>query len=83
MAKKPGRPSGSRNSESFIVIVVPAACPKCQATERESVRIVRERHLPGTCPGGQPRTHVVWRRVRCLHCGQYFTEQEHQNREPT
>jgi hypothetical protein len=23
---------------------------------------------------------VVWRRVRCRKCKQYFTEQEHQNR---
>lgn len=63
-----------------VVSTVPAACPRCQSTVRESVRIVRERCLPGTAPNGQPRTHIVWRRVRCRGCRGYWIEQEHQNR---
>jgi len=78
--KNAGRPLGSRNSAAATVVVIPAACPKCGSTERESVRIVRERCLPGLTRTGQPRTHIVWRRVRCRSCGQYFVEQEHQNR---
>jgi len=78
--KTSGRPAGSHNSEHAVVAVIPAACPKCQSTERESMRIVRERYLPGITPTGQPRTHIIWRRVRCKACGQYFIEQEHQNR---
>lgn len=78
MAKKTtGRPAGTRNSDSVTVSVVPAACPKCRSTEREAVRIIREREIHGTSPNGQPRTHIVWRRVRCKSCGQYFVEQEH------
>ena len=77
---KPGRPAGSRNSEHTVVTVIPAACPTCGSTDRESIRIVIERELPGLTPNGQPRTHIVWRRVRCRACGQYFVEQEHQNR---
>lgn len=82
MAKKtsPGRPAGTRNSDSIVVSVMPAACPKCKCTDRESVRIIQEREIPGFAPNGQPRTHIVWRRVRCSGCGQYFVEKEHQNR---
>lgn len=78
--KNPGRPAGTPNSETVIVAVMPAACPKCGSTETEAVRIIRERHLPGISPNGRPRTHILWRKVRCQHCGQYFVEQEHQNR---
>ena len=77
--KKAGRPVGTPNTKNTTVAVVPAACPRCSSTEREAVRIVRKRELPGTAPNGQPRTHVVWRRVRCRNCRQYFVELEHQN----
>jgi uncharacterized Zn finger protein len=68
------------NSEHLVVAVIPAACPSCRSTERESIRIVIEREAAGTMPSGQPRTHIVWRRVRCKNCGQYYIEQEHRNR---
>lgn len=75
-----GRPAGTHNSTQAIVAVIPAACPKCLSTEREAIRIIRERNLPGKTPTGQPMTHILWRRVRCKDCGQYFTEMEYQNR---
>lgn len=77
-----GRPVGTKNSEAMIVDLVPAACPRCKSTERASVCIVRERIQDGQAPNGQPRTHIIWRRVRCKSCGQYFIEMEHQNRVP-
>jgi hypothetical protein len=80
MAKKKGRPAGTRNAEFTVVPNILAACPSCQSTERESVRIVIERHIPGISPAGKPRTHIVWRRVRCKNCKRYYIEQEHQNR---
>lgn len=63
-----------------VVALIPSACPRCGCTERESVRIIRERRIAGKAPNGQPRTHIVWRRVRCRACRRYYIEQEHQNR---
>lgn len=79
-SKNAGRPAGSRNLGSPVVAMIPSACPHCKCTERESVRIIRERQISGEAPNGQPRTHIVWRRVRCRGCRAYFIEQEHQNR---
>ena len=78
--KTSGRPAGTHNCENMMIAVIPASCPTCRSTEKESIRILIERYLPGIMPNGQPRTHIVWRRVRCRACGQYYTEQEHQNR---
>jgi len=78
--KKPGRPAGSKNSPAAIVEVVPAQCPGCQSTARESIRILKTRPIAGTAPGGAERTHIVWRRVRCKACQRYFTEMTHENR---
>lgn len=72
--------AGPEAAAAAAVTAIPPACPRCQSTQRESVRIVRERCLPGTAPNGQPRTHIVWRRVRCRGCRGYWIEQEHQNR---
>lgn len=80
--RKPGRPAGVTTTAAAIVATFPAACPRCQSTDRESIRIVRERAIAGTMPNGQPQTHIVWRRVRCNACGQYWIEREHQNRVP-
>ncbi len=81
MAKKSGRPVGSKNSPYAVVDLTPALCPHCHAsTDRESIRIVKEAEHHGMAPNGQPRTHIVWRRVRCLGCEAYFIEMEHQLR---
>ncbi len=78
--KNTGRPAGPATTGSAVVTLIPSACPHCQCTDHESVRIIRERALAGNAPNGQPRTHIVWRRVRCRGCLRYFIEQEHQNR---
>lgn len=77
--RKPGRPAGVRNESTTTVAVFPPTCPKCQSTERRSIRVVIERQIRGS-QDGHPHTHILWRRVRCKACGQLFTEREYQNR---
>lgn len=78
--RRRGRPEGTRNSPHKVVEVVPGQCPHCHSTDRESIRVINEREMPGTSPAGSPRTHIVWRRVRCKACEAYYTEMQHENR---
>lgn len=78
--RRRGRPEGRPNSPHLVVDLVPAHCPHCQSTDRKTIRIIREQEAVGTSPAGSPRTHIVWRRVRCDHCRAYFTEMVHENR---
>lgn len=71
--KKRGRPAGSPNNPSPIVVCALPNCPRrgCGSTDREVLRKVRERVAPGM-HDGQPYNRTVWRRVRCLACRQVY-----------
>ena len=74
--KKPGRPKGSKNQRCPAVDVTPSRCPKCGSTRRSaysgSPRIVTHAGVHE----GKPFTHVVFRRTRCLDCGQCRVDRE-------
>lgn len=71
MARK-GRPPGATNRAWPTVTHLPPGCPSCGGTERESLRIVVERHISGELPDGRAYDRVVWRNVRCRGCGQHY-----------
>jgi len=78
--KTTGRPPGRSNDPPAIATRTNARCPKCASTERRALNIITERHLPGIAPDGEPRTHVIWRRVKCKQCDRNYVEQSHENR---
>ena len=76
--RRRGRPQGSKSSPHAVVDVTPPLCPHCgQTTQRQVIRIIRQGQHDGQAPNGQPRSHIIWRRVRCGECGGYFVEAEH------
>jgi hypothetical protein len=81
----PGRPKGSKNVAAEIVPAEPARCPKCRGTEYRRVPGRSPRVSPhgGLDREGRPYTHVVWRHVACVACGQRFVERTYENRPPT
>ena len=73
----PGRPVGSRNEpDPPVCVVEPSRCLKCGSMTRSDYwgKVVRE------CTGmhnGRPYSRVVWRRCRCLACGQTRVDKEY------
>lgn len=71
-AKKRGRPKGSKTSRD-VVVVEPSRCEKCDSTERSAYfgtpRVI-EYASGGLDSKGKPFNRVVFRRCRCLSCGQ-------------
>jgi len=78
MIKKQGRPVGSKTTERAVAISLPPACPACNSTNREAYKdgIVDERNIAGDIDG-RPYNRVVWRRTRCIDCGQNLTVREY------
>lgn len=64
----PGRPLGSENRDYDIVDVQPSCCKKCGSTSRSDYEGRPDEHEQLT------DTHInvtIWRRTRCLDCGQW------------
>lgn len=78
-AESRGRPKGTPNYERPLVVEIPAACPRCHATEAEAQRIVSELAHAGEIDG-RPYTHVVWQDYRCVGCGQRFRKRRYEHR---
>jgi hypothetical protein len=74
---QPGRPKGCRTADRAIVISLPPACPSCGSTRREPYRdgVAHEQRQKGEVDG-RPYNRIVWRRTRCLDCGQMLTVRE-------
>ena len=69
--KKPkkGRPKGAK-TESVVVDVMPATCPKCGSTAR-GVYVGTNRHLfTSGVHDGVEYSSITLRRCRCAKCGQ-------------
>lgn len=83
--KKHGRPQGSRNVKPDQLTVELSICLRCRSTQKERMRghPSRELEYAGISATGVRYTHVVWRRYRCLGCGQQRVERVFENREST
>lgn len=69
MAKKAGRPTGSKTQDIPRVEVAPSRCPNCGSAEREDYSGTQTLDYSGE-RDGVPFTRVVSRRTKCLSCGQ-------------
>lgn len=63
-----------------VVTTETARCSECGSTERERFNNTRELYYPGTDDKGNPYTHIVWRRTRCVHCKLVRVERTFENR---
>lgn len=70
VAKKRGRPPGSKSKTVESVIVEPSKCTKCGSSRRSNYLNKRTLDLNGLRPDGTVYTSVTWRRTKCLDCGQ-------------
>jgi len=70
VAKKRGRPKGSRTATIETVVVQPSKCKKCGSTNRSKYVDKRTLDLLGQLADGTIYTSVTWRRTKCLDCGQ-------------
>jgi hypothetical protein len=84
MAKKAGRPAGSKNRQ-YDQATVPAVldtttetkCPRCGSTDREPYFHKTEQEIDGIHEG-QIYTRVVWRRTKCRACEQYRSDKSYE-----
>ena len=77
--RRPGRPKGSTNADADGIIVEPSRCRRCGSTRRgdyygKTGQAFRGEH------NGQPFTHIVRRRTKCLDCGQVRIDRAFENR---
>ena len=72
MAKRRGRPKGSKNRDYETVDQIPAQCTRCFSMKLRIVDgnkpIVRE--IAGTLPDGTEYDSVRWDRKQCTECQQ-------------
>lgn len=54
-------------------------CPKCHSTERTEYYGTIRRPLVGIDSLGRAYTHVIWRRTKCLSCGQFRIDKTYEN----
>lgn len=75
--KPAGRPAGKPNHPLAQADAVPSRCPKCGSTERGPYISKTEQDVTGVDPA---YTHVIWRRTKCLACGQHRSDRSYENR---
>jgi hypothetical protein len=78
MGRHRGRPKGSTACADLPTVTVQPAsqCPKCGSPRRGKYYAYRVSNIPGTIDG-QPFWRIVWRRCRCLECGQVRIDREY------
>lgn len=74
----PGRPEGPAEEVDVAAATV-VRCKRCDSTRRSKYTNTRILRRGGTGPDGKPYTRVVWRRCRCLSCGQARVERTFEN----
>ena len=77
--KRPGRPKGSGHPPADVITVDPSRCRRCGSTRRSDYYGKTEQAFRGE-HNGQPFTHIVRRRTRCLDCGQLRVDRAYENR---
>ena len=77
--RRPGRPKGSTNTDADVVHVEPSRCRRCGSTRRGDYYGKTEQAFCGK-HNGQPFTHIVRRRTKCLDCGQVRIDRAYENR---
>ena len=76
---KAGRPQGSTNKQVDQATAEVSTCRMCQSTRRAPYMNKVEQQIAGV-RNGKPFTHIVWRRTRCLDCGQHRSDVTWENR---
>jgi hypothetical protein len=73
-----GRPKGAKTVDRASTISLPPSCPTCGSTRREPYRngVVCDRREAGEICG-RPYNRILWRRTRCLDCGQNLIVREY------
>ena len=46
-------------------------CAKCNSTDLQHVKKIREMKYSGEAPNGKLYKKVVWQRYKCRECGQF------------
>lgn len=75
-----GRPAGSPNREVDHAEAKVTRCEKCGSTERTPYFNRHEQAIAGLDGEGDPYTHIIRRRTKCLECGQHRIDRHHENR---
>jgi predicted Zn-ribbon and HTH transcriptional regulator len=60
----------SVSEKPHVNLVQPSACRVCGSTDRAAYHNVRALDFPGETPDGRKYSRVVFRRTKCLACGQ-------------
>lgn len=81
VAKKRGRPPGSKTEPRPVAELKLSRCPACGSTERSEYRAKREMSFQGLSPDGHRCDAVVWRHTTCLSCGQLRIDKSWELRE--
>lgn len=68
--RRPGRPAGSTTKEVPVATVATSSCAKCGSTKRSAYFNRRTIENAGRTADGTPYKRIVWRRTKCLSCGQ-------------
>ena len=69
--KKAGRPKGSANKVVDTLEVDASRCGRCGSTRRTKYTNHRKISISGVTRSGRIYDKVVWRRTKCLNCGQW------------
>jgi hypothetical protein len=70
---------GHGDAEKLPVnIVERSRCKKCGSVNRAPYFNVRRLDYAGVTPDGRTYKQVVWRRTRCLDCGQYRDDKSYE-----
>jgi len=78
-----GRPLGAKTLARELVTSLPPACTHCGSTRREPYKdgVVQEERYEGQIHGRR-YNRIVWRRTRCVDCGQSLTVREYRYEPP-
>jgi len=67
---KRGRPKGAKTEDRPTVEVGTSKCSACGCTDRSAYTNQRSANIAGIHPTFGHYTTILWRRCRCLKCGQ-------------
>ena len=74
--RKAGRPRGAKTKKAESVDTITSTCPKCGSSKRSKYTQHRRLDSSGRLPSGLVFCAVIWRRTKCLNCGQWRDDRE-------